>query len=91
MNAGRKRALLLVASALALVGCGGGGGAAGGSGVPAAPSTPPPTLREVAGAHGIDHIVVIVQENRTFDNLFHGFPGANYATKGRTSSGKMVP
>ena len=39
----------------------------------------------------ITHVIVLVQENRTFDNLFHGFPGSNYATKGRTSSGKMVP
>jgi len=25
----------------------------------------------------ISHIVIIVQENRSFDNLFHGFPGAD--------------
>ena len=43
------------------------------------------------GSSPITHVIILVQENRTFDNLFHGFPGANYATKGRTSSGKMVP
>ncbi len=30
----------------------------------------------------IKHIVIIVQENRTFDNLFAGFPGANAPTFG---------
>ncbi|MBV9718303.1 MAG: hypothetical protein JOZ77_03230 [Candidatus Eremiobacteraeota bacterium] len=43
------------------------------------------------GSSPITHVIVLVQENRTFDNLFHGYPGANYATKGLTSSGKTVP
>src|ERR1035438_6055775 len=30
----------------------------------------------------IQHIVVIMQENRSFDNLFHGFPGADTAQTG---------
>jgi phospholipase C len=30
----------------------------------------------------IKHIVVIMQENRTFDNLFNGFPGADTVTAG---------
>jgi phospholipase C len=30
----------------------------------------------------IKHIVVIMQENRTFDNFFHGFPGADSAESG---------
>lgn len=38
----------------------------------------------------IQHIVVIVQENRTFDNLFSGFPGADAATSG-LMNGRMVP
>ncbi len=25
----------------------------------------------------IKHVVIVMQENRSFDNLFHGFPGAN--------------
>jgi len=37
----------------------------------------------------IKHVVVIVQENRTFDNLFMGFPGADTAATGM-SSGKLV-
>jgi phospholipase C len=38
----------------------------------------------------IQHIVVIVQENRSFDNLFHGFPGADTATSG-LMNGQVVP
>jgi phospholipase C len=30
----------------------------------------------------ITHVVIIMQENRSFDNFFHGFPGANSATSG---------
>jgi phospholipase C len=39
----------------------------------------------------IDHIVIIVQENRSIDNLFHGFPGAETANRGKSSSGQTVP
>ncbi|HTA39717.1 MAG TPA: alkaline phosphatase family protein, partial [Candidatus Acidoferrales bacterium] len=36
-----------------------------------------------APSQKIGHVVVIVQENRTFDNMFHGFPGANSADSGK--------
>jgi phospholipase C len=42
----------------------------------------------------ITHVVFIVQENRTLDNLFGGprpFPGADAASFGQTSNGKTVP
>ena len=38
----------------------------------------------------IQHVVVIMQENRTFDNFFHGFPGADSATSG-LNLGTVVP
>jgi phospholipase C len=38
----------------------------------------------------IQHIVVIMQENRTFDNLFMGFPGADTVTYGM-NKGTVVP
>lgn len=38
----------------------------------------------------IQHVVIIVQENRTFDNLFQGFPGANTASGGLNSKGKTI-
>jgi phospholipase C len=54
---------------------------------PSAPSVEPPPgpLRasdRAAGSSPIHHVVVIMQENRSFDNLFHGFPGANTETFG---------
>jgi len=39
----------------------------------------------------IDHIIVLVQENRSFDNLFATFPGADGATSGKTHDGRTVP
>lgn len=38
----------------------------------------------------IEHIVFIVKENRSFDNYFARYPGADGATTGRTSSGETV-
>jgi phospholipase C len=38
----------------------------------------------------IKHVVVIMQENRTFDNLFHNFPGADSAKTGM-NGGAVVP
>jgi phospholipase C len=79
---------IIAAMALAFAGisagCGGGGG---GVSIPspegsASPSPPPGT---------IDHIVIIVQENRTVDDLFNGLPGANTVTQGKTSTGGMAP
>jgi phospholipase C len=37
----------------------------------------------------IKHVVVIMQENRTFDNFFHSFPGADSAQSGM-SEGTLV-
>jgi len=53
-----------------VTGCGGG-----------APVTVPnatsPIGHDGSGSSPIQHVVMIVQENRSFDNLFAGFPGAN--------------
>lgn len=38
----------------------------------------------------IKHIVVIVQENRSVDNLFNGFPGADTASSGIDKNGNSV-
>ncbi len=42
------------------------------------------------GAGKIEHIVYIVQENRSFDNLFQGYPGADTHAYGRNSRGQKV-
>ena len=38
----------------------------------------------------IKHIVIIIQENRTVDNLFNGFPGADTVSTGMTHTGAKV-
>ena len=39
----------------------------------------------------IQHVIVIIQENRSVDNLFQFFPGANTQQWGYNSSGTKVP
>jgi phospholipase C len=52
------------------------------------PPTPPPTPPSTAK---IQHVVVIFQENRSTDNLFHGLPNADVADSGVNSAGVTVP
>jgi phospholipase C len=56
-------------------------GGAGDDGGPGEPSTPTGTP--------IQHVVVIVKENHTFDNYFGTFPGAEGMTQCQTSSGPI--
>jgi phospholipase C len=42
------------------------------------------------GAGKIKHIVYIVQENRSFDNLFQGYPGADTVSSGKNSHGDTI-
>src|SRR6202023_4189609 len=48
--------------------------------------------RYVAGSAGgkIQHVVIIVQENRSFDNLFQGYPGADTVSSGKNSKGQTI-
>ena len=39
----------------------------------------------------IEHTVIILKENHTFDNYFGTFPGADGANSGLTSNGLVVP
>ena len=39
----------------------------------------------------IQHVVVVFQENRTPDNLFHGLPNADIANSGVNSLGQTIP
>jgi len=39
----------------------------------------------------IQHIVFIVKENRTFDNYFGTYPGADGVTTAKISTGQIVP
>jgi phospholipase C len=42
------------------------------------------------GINKIDHIVIVIQENRSLNNLFYGFPGAKTVTYGYDSKNKKV-
>jgi len=42
------------------------------------------------GAGKISHVIFIVQENRSFDDLFQGYPGANTVPSGKNSHGQTV-
>ncbi|MGA8533784.1 MAG: alkaline phosphatase family protein, partial [Candidatus Tumulicola sp.] len=35
------------------------------------------------GSSPLKHIIIVIQENRTFDNMFNGFPGANTVKTGK--------
>src|SRR5262249_9668180 len=41
-------------------------------------------------ASKITHVVLLVQENRSFDNFFATFPGADGATSGKMHNGKTI-
>jgi phospholipase C len=54
-----------------------------------------PAPRQAAGIERhattpITHVVVVMQENRSFNNLFVGYPNATTATSGTNSSGQTI-
>ena len=46
------------------------------------------TLSKPAGK--IQHVVIIVQENRSFDDLFQGYPNADTVSSGQNSKGQTI-
>ncbi len=67
-----------VAAILSLAACGGGGG----SGPIVAPPTGSSGHHHGSGSGPIQHVVLMIQENRTFNNLFAGFPGVKSSKYG---------
>ena len=80
----------VAAVALTLCACSGGGNGAS----PALPgvSLQNPVVKghRVPSSGKIQHIVIIVQENRSFNNLFYGFPGAHTAKFGYDEHGNKI-
>jgi phospholipase C len=62
-------------AALLVAGC--GGSARHTSAGPTITPGPPPTTAQLRGIHKIRHVVVIMQENRSFDSYFGTYPGAD--------------
>ncbi|HKE36760.1 MAG TPA: alkaline phosphatase family protein [Candidatus Baltobacteraceae bacterium] len=54
----------------------------------ALPNPPAETVLARGPARYIKHIVIAVQENRSFDNVFDGFPGADTSSSGIMSNGR---
>lgn len=71
---------VLVLIAIVCSGCGGSN---------AGPTRP--AVQPLASLAPIQHIVFMVKENRTFDNYFGTFPGADGATSGTISTGQTIP
>ena len=73
--------MLCIAAALLIApaGCGSGGT------LPSPSATQTPIIAAQNGSP-IQHIVIIMQENRTFDNLFNGFPGADTVQSGMATT-----
>jgi phospholipase C len=76
--------VIAAASAALLVACPSGGPSSSPSPTEAAGPT-------VSGTSPIRHVVFLIKENRTFDNYFGTYPGADGAATGRTSTGRTVP
>ena len=86
------------AAVLTSAGCsaGGSGGAPPSGGAPGSVVQPLGSgkSQETIGVYPgtkIRHVIVMIQENHSFDNLFQGYPGANTQSYGYDSNGDMVP
>jgi phospholipase C len=78
--------LLLAIGALFLGQNGCAGGNTSGNG-----GTNSPSNGGSSSPNKIEHVVVVFQENRTPDNLFHGLPNADIANSGLNSLGQTIP
>jgi len=63
---------------------------AGQGGMAWAQAKPPAKAGKAGDISVIQHIIFIVKENRSFDNYFGLYPGANGATTGPTSTGQVL-
>jgi phospholipase C len=75
-----------LAAAIALSGC----ALASSPAVPYMRSSVAMRALEDTGAGKIKHVVFIIQENRSVDNLFHNYPGADTVHSGQNSYGQTV-
>lgn len=92
MSAFRIALALPVATVLSLAAC--NSRLSGASAVPAVPGAGNPALSaaplQLSGSGKIKHIIIIIQENRSLNNLFYGFPGAKTVTYGYDSHKQKI-
>ncbi len=79
----------LIAS-LALCACGANPSLGGASAIPSIATTQTNAKRHTGSIGQIQHVVIMVQENHSFDNLFATFPNADGATSGKMSTGQTI-
>jgi phospholipase C len=87
----RRNAMPIVALAAAIA-----GGCSGGTGSSAIPmaataSSETATMQTHAATSPITHVIIMVQENRSYDNLFATFPGGDGARYGKTKTAAGKP
>ena len=88
-----KRLLTVAAAAALFAGCHGAGGVGSPIAIPAIRPAPDkaangPLSRTTLGK--IKHIVIVIQENRTVENLFYGYPNAKTVKFGHGSNGQKI-
>jgi phospholipase C len=71
-------AFFALVSAAAVVACSGGS--------PGGASLLPSQARQPDGKSPIEHVVIVIQENRSFDNFFATFPNADGTTTGKAAA-----
>ena len=76
---------LTLVAALVAAGCSasGGSGSSPGAAPPVVPTATPSNQK-------IAHVIIVIQENRSFDDFFATFPGADGTTYGYTHAGKRI-
>jgi phospholipase C len=90
---GARAGFSIAAMALILCACNatsGGGPVAGLPGLNAQHIVAQPARIQRQASGKIKHVVIIVQENRSFNNLFYGYPGAKTVRYGRDSYGHLI-
>jgi phospholipase C len=91
LNAGR-----ILAAAIAtctLYACGGSLGSSSPADLPAANTQDGRLFVDSLSSKPVDkikHVVIVIQENRSFDNLFQGYPGADTRSYGYDTNGKKI-
>lgn len=83
-----KKTVAAAIIALILAGCGGGSSSLLPGSAPVAKQAQSLVAAQAPGR--ITHVVILIQENRTFDDLFNGFPGADTVLTGKDHNGNTV-
>jgi len=89
--ADRPMRVFAVLMLLMTAGCSGGGHTATRASTAAAPSTSPVASAPSLGIHKIRHVIIVMQENRSFDSYFGTYPGADGIPMSRGVPAVCVP